>query len=292
MAAEALEQSVLESKDKDQLLAIAKALGLKANSRTKKAEIIDSILEMTGSSAPVPAATNGDAAPVVDEQPGSEGLNGTAISNGAGAGTAATRPVVVPQTAVVDADAGATTDSGPVLGEDGEPLAEWELTLGAVGETDVLAAPSPPGDAPVAPTVETSTDAAAGPAPSGQPQTSVPADGESRNRRRRRRRKGNRGPDGPQGDDAGLVEADLESQPVGQRVRRSVRIHRHARRGLRLLAGEGLPPESGGLLHPGQARPPVRPAQGRSHHRHEPSSRPQREESGAPRRADGQRRRP
>ena len=53
MAAEALEQSVLESKDKDQLLAIAKALGLKANSRTKKAEIIDSILEMTGSSAPV-----------------------------------------------------------------------------------------------------------------------------------------------------------------------------------------------------------------------------------------------
>ena len=50
MAAEALEQSVLESKDKDQLLAIAKALGLKANSRTKKAEIIDSILEMTGSS--------------------------------------------------------------------------------------------------------------------------------------------------------------------------------------------------------------------------------------------------
>ena len=56
MAAEALEQSVLESKDKDQLLAIAKALGLKANSRTKKAEIIDSILEMTGSSSAVATA--------------------------------------------------------------------------------------------------------------------------------------------------------------------------------------------------------------------------------------------
>ena len=41
-----------------------------------------------------------------------------------------------------------------------------------------------------------------------------PVDGESRNRRRRRRRKGGRGSDGPQGDDAGLVEADLESQPV------------------------------------------------------------------------------
>ncbi len=49
MAAEALEQSVLESKDKDQLLAIAKALGVKASARTKKSDIIDQILETTGS---------------------------------------------------------------------------------------------------------------------------------------------------------------------------------------------------------------------------------------------------
>src|SRR6478672_4811360 len=49
VAAEALEQSVLESKDKDQLLAIAKALGLKASTRTKKSDIIDMILETTGS---------------------------------------------------------------------------------------------------------------------------------------------------------------------------------------------------------------------------------------------------
>ena len=48
MAAEALEQSVLESKDKDQLLAIAKALGVKASARTKKSDIIDQILESTG----------------------------------------------------------------------------------------------------------------------------------------------------------------------------------------------------------------------------------------------------
>jgi transcription termination factor Rho len=44
VAAEALEQSVLESKDKDQLLAIAKALGLKASARTKKSDIIDQVL--------------------------------------------------------------------------------------------------------------------------------------------------------------------------------------------------------------------------------------------------------
>ena len=59
MAAEALEQSVLESKDKDQLLAIAKALGVKASARTKKSDIIDQILETTGA----PSARQRRAAP-------------------------------------------------------------------------------------------------------------------------------------------------------------------------------------------------------------------------------------
>ena len=52
MAAAALEQSMLESKDKDTLLEMAKALGVKANGRLKKADIIDRILDTTGSSAP------------------------------------------------------------------------------------------------------------------------------------------------------------------------------------------------------------------------------------------------
>ena len=47
MAAEALEQSVLESKDREQLMAIAQALGVKSVSRAKKAELIDKILEQT-----------------------------------------------------------------------------------------------------------------------------------------------------------------------------------------------------------------------------------------------------
>ncbi len=58
MAAEALEQSALEGKDKDQLLQIAKALGVKGTSRLKKAEIIDKILDSTGATAP----TNGNGA--------------------------------------------------------------------------------------------------------------------------------------------------------------------------------------------------------------------------------------
>ena len=59
MAAEALEQSVLESKDKDQLLAIAKALGLKASARTKKADIITLILDTTNSGTSAPAISVG-----------------------------------------------------------------------------------------------------------------------------------------------------------------------------------------------------------------------------------------
>ena len=73
MAAEALEQSMLESKDKDQLLAIAKALGLKAGPRTKKSEIIDLILETTGhgpSSDPAPEPEPDAESPVVDDGDG------------------------------------------------------------------------------------------------------------------------------------------------------------------------------------------------------------------------------
>ena len=51
MAAAALEQSVLESKDKDTLLEMAKALGVKANARLKKSDIIDKILDTTGPSS-------------------------------------------------------------------------------------------------------------------------------------------------------------------------------------------------------------------------------------------------
>ena len=60
MAAAALEQSVLESKDKDTLLEMAKALGVKANARLKKSDIIDKILDTTGPSSG-PASSNAPA---------------------------------------------------------------------------------------------------------------------------------------------------------------------------------------------------------------------------------------
>jgi acetyl-CoA carboxylase alpha subunit len=62
MAAQALEQSALEGKDKDQLLQIAKALGVKGVSKLKKADLVDKIIDATGgaddpspATAPAPA---------------------------------------------------------------------------------------------------------------------------------------------------------------------------------------------------------------------------------------------
>ena len=60
---EALERSVLESKDREQLLAIAAAIGVKATSRAKKAEIIDKILTQTGHADQSSTATTSDAPP-------------------------------------------------------------------------------------------------------------------------------------------------------------------------------------------------------------------------------------
>jgi hypothetical protein len=49
VASGALEQSALEAKDREQLVAIAGALGVKSASRAKKAELIEMILEQTKS---------------------------------------------------------------------------------------------------------------------------------------------------------------------------------------------------------------------------------------------------
>ena len=210
MAAEALEQSVLESKDKDQLLAIAKALGLKASARTKKSDIIDSILETTGSA---PAVSAGAPAPLPEPVVAAT-VNGDAVSNGDGAGL----PTAV---AVLD----------------GEPPAEWELDIAADLVSDPVAS-APAGavatngavsssvTAPVFPSNDAGSPPSAvagGDVPSAhddvatqtrQPSGEVEGDGESRNRRRRRRRKGNRGGDGPQGDDGPVIEPAVEEAPV------------------------------------------------------------------------------
>ena len=100
MAAEALEKSALENKDKDQLLAIAQALGVSSVSRASKATLIEKILEKTATPAPSPSKSVGRDASDARKSDG-------ATSSG---GSASKKEKVM-------------------LGPDGEPLAEWEIEL-------------------------------------------------------------------------------------------------------------------------------------------------------------------
>lgn len=103
MASGALEQSALEAKDRDQLLAIAKALGVKSAARAKKEEIIDMILEQT---APAPAVAPVKSAP-------------------AKSAPAKSAPAKSPTSNSVPA----AKSAAPALGADGQSLSEWEIEL-------------------------------------------------------------------------------------------------------------------------------------------------------------------
>ena len=69
-AEQQLERSVLEGKERDELSAIAQAMSLKTTTRTKKADIIDQILDATGVTSGSSAQGNGDSE--------SSGTNGAA----------------------------------------------------------------------------------------------------------------------------------------------------------------------------------------------------------------------
>jgi len=91
MASGALEKTALEAKDREQLTAIASALGVKSASRAKKSELIDMILEQTKPAAPTPVAAK--------------------------------------PTSRVAAKTPAPAAAQPALGAGGEPLADWEIEL-------------------------------------------------------------------------------------------------------------------------------------------------------------------
>ncbi len=218
MTAQALEQSVLESKDKTQLVQIAEALGVKTSARNKKADIIDQILAKTGGSsdavaAPSPARASARTAPVSAQ-------------------------AVAPAAEVAD-----------------EPKADWELELESGAKTAETASAGPDDSKhgaspdPARSSDTKSEDAKTGDGQQGgarresgnqrgdRPQRNDGGrnqnnqnrnqgggnqgggnqgggnqgggeDGDGRNKRRRRRRKGGRSQDGPQGDDLALLDAD------------------------------------------------------------------------------------
>jgi transcription termination factor Rho len=141
MAAEALEKSALESKDKEQLTAIAEALGVKAPARATKAILVEKILEKTGGSAapakraakaekPAQEESADDSAEETDDRPARGERGGRNNRNDRNdRGDRAERD-----------DKPAKESSEPIvyIGADGEPLAEWEIELaqheGRMGE--------------------------------------------------------------------------------------------------------------------------------------------------------------
>jgi transcription termination factor Rho len=194
VAAEALEQSMLESKDKEQLLAIAQALGIKTTSRAAKATLIDKILETTGS-----GPSNGAAAP-----PTTNGRASKASKEAAPAAVAVAEPAAPADGEAVEAPV--VDEQGPdavapetepvepevILGPDGEPLADWEIELIKSGEVAVT-------ELAVSPAAAASATSSTSPAHGADDDGDGDADGESRNSRRRRRRRNKGRTDGPQG---------------------------------------------------------------------------------------------
>ncbi|MAN33751.1 MAG: transcription termination factor Rho [Acidimicrobiaceae bacterium] len=211
MAAQALEQSVLETKDKDQLLAISKALGVKVTARSKKADIISAILATTGGSSA------GDAT----DQPTSSGAKKASTSGGDRSATSATEdaPAETTDDSTASARSKKASEAAPAPATDEEPPAEWELEFSAEPAEDVAKDGSS----------ERGGQNRDGQQRDGQRQQrngqrdgqrqdgSRDADGESRNRRRRRRRKGGRPDEGPQGEDRDFLEDDdtpVSNDPV------------------------------------------------------------------------------
>ena len=211
MAAQALEQSVLETKDKDQLLAISKALGVKVTARSKKADIISAILATTGGSS------TGDAT----DQSASSGAEKASTSGGDRSSTSTTEdaPAETTDDSTASAPSKKTAEAAPAPATDEEPPAEWELEFSAEPAEDVATDGSS----------ERGGQNRDGQQRDGQRQQRNgqrdgqrqdgprDADGESRNRRRRRRRKGGRPDEGPQGEDRDFLEDDdtpVSNDPV------------------------------------------------------------------------------
>ncbi len=193
-----LERSVLEGKERDELSAIAQAMSLKTTSRTKKADIIDQILDATGVTS---GSTNGSANGSANGDgsgPSADG-NGTKPARRSRAAAAAdSEPTGAAKAADAAGDAGAgqgeSAQAAPTT-----PAAAPSEAAGA-GEAGPAVFVEPP---------ELADGADSGPRQSGQGQQGQQgnrnrtnqnqgrqSDGEPGNRRSRRRRGRERGQGG------------------------------------------------------------------------------------------------
>ena len=222
MTAQALEQSVLESKDKTQLMAIAEALGVKANSRNKKADIIGLILAKTGSAdtasaAPSKAAEKPPAQPKeVGEKPADEpkaewelALGDEPSSSNGDDSTGGTR-TGDRQDDATDGDSKQSAGSDDASSSAGDSKSDDD----SKGNRND-GGQSRQNDRGDGGQNRNRNNNQGGNRNNSNQGGGNNNDGESRNKRRRRRRKNRGGQDGPQGEDRDLLEStddDNENQ--------------------------------------------------------------------------------
>ena len=114
-----LDSPDLNTRDKDELLVIAKALGIAADGRASKATLISRILESTGGA---PSAPEAPAAPL----PAAAVDDSTSVEQ--------------------DSTDEPVREREVILGPDGEPLADWEVDLIRSGEMEIPTAADDDGD--------------------------------------------------------------------------------------------------------------------------------------------------
>ena len=221
MAADALEKSALEAKDKEQLTAIAEALGVKAGARATKAVLVEKILEKTGAAAQPAGADKPE--PKADDAGDDAPRDKSERPNGRGdRGDRGERP------------ARDNDEPKVYLGADGEPLAEWEVELakheGRIDELTVAGegggqSRGDRGDRGERGDRNQNRQGGQGQRQGGQNQNRQGGnnqqdrdwDGDGNSRRRRRRRGRNGRDEGPQGEDRFGDEGDdqqFSNEPV------------------------------------------------------------------------------
>jgi len=124
-AEQQLERSVLERKERDELRAIAQAMSLDTNSRSKKADIIDQILRAAGVEV---AAVNGAGAPGRARTTRRAGSNGSAGGgDGADGGQSHVR--------VANGSSGSTVSPNGADGADDAPAGDGDSPAGAAADS-------------------------------------------------------------------------------------------------------------------------------------------------------------
>ena len=129
-AEQQLERSVLEGKERDELSAIAQAMSLKTTSRTKKADIIDQILDATGvtSGSGAGGQSNGDG-----EQAGTNGAKPARRSRASAAARGATDAASF---VAGEGEAGVASEGGDEAGTADAAGSAAATTTGAGGSGD------------------------------------------------------------------------------------------------------------------------------------------------------------